>query len=275
MSFLQCQAIQLLKYLYQDHYPFLYKWPFTLDKKTHFLVLLRDTRRGVPLLRKLAPTLVLLIMSILSILDLYVPFPHNGTPEEDKALFINQTVLSLGNDEVIMKSKLWVSVFVATMELCITVTAFCTFFLHLDDIVHGTNCIIKLYNKFHPWKCIRRNSTLDTSFRANLVNIYNSIKRGDDILGSVLIAFISSGWIIITPSSVVLTLFNLDPLVHLLLYTSKKYKPLSYIIQFLYDYLGAIPIVLVRYVFTMLTWYELARIVVSILTMGILWVKWN
>ncbi|OXA44545.1 hypothetical protein Fcan01_20656 [Folsomia candida] len=211
MSSLQCQAVQLLKYLYQDHYPFLYRWPFTMDMNTRYLVLLPDTRRGVKLLRKLAPTLVLLIMSILSVLDLYLPFPHNGTPEEDTALLISHTVLSLGNDEVIMKSKLWISRLFATLELGITVTAFYTFFLHLDDIIHGTNRLLKLYNKFHPWKCIRRNLKLDTSFRAKLVNIYYSVKRGDDILGSILIAFISSGWIVITLFSVALTLFNLDP----------------------------------------------------------------
>ncbi|OXA44328.1 hypothetical protein Fcan01_20738 [Folsomia candida] len=138
MSFLQCQAVQVLKYLYHDHYPFLYKWPFTMDKRTHYLVLLPDTRRGITLLRKLAPTLILLILSILSFLDLYLPFPHNGTPEEAKTLLINQ-ILSLGNDEVIITSKLWVSVLLTTLELGATVTAFYTFFLHLDDIVHGTN----------------------------------------------------------------------------------------------------------------------------------------
>ncbi|OXA37959.1 hypothetical protein Fcan01_27280 [Folsomia candida] len=256
----ECQAVQLLVYLYQDHYPFLYRWPFTLDKKSHYLVLLRDTRRGIGLLRKLVPTLVLLIMDILTVLDLYLPFPHHGSPAEDKALLINQTGLSFGeNDEVISTSKLWVSIFYANLELISAVSAFCSCFLHLEDIVEGTNCMLKLRN-------------LDTSFRSKLVTIYHSVKAGDDLLGSILIAFILSGWIM-TPLSLLLIplALNLDPFVHSVLYITKKYKSMRYTLLFLYNYLGAIPIGVIRSVFVMLTWCELSRVTLSIPTMDILW----
>ncbi|OXA44320.1 hypothetical protein Fcan01_20734 [Folsomia candida] len=122
MSAPQCQAVQLLVYLYQDHYPFRYRWPLAVDKETHKLTLLRDKRRGITLLRKLVPTLLMLIMGILSVLDLYLPLPHHGTPEENTLFFIEE-------DKMMMAKKIWIAMLIGMLQLSAFATSFYTFFL--------------------------------------------------------------------------------------------------------------------------------------------------
>ncbi|OXA44322.1 hypothetical protein Fcan01_20736 [Folsomia candida] len=258
MSVLQCQSVQLLVYLYQDHYPFMYRWPLAVDKKTHKLTLLHDTRRGITLLRKLVPTLLMLIMGILSVLDVYLPLPHHGTPEENKIFRIKE-------DKGLMTSKFWITVFVATLQLSASVTAFYTFFHHFEDIIQGSNRILKLYNKFHP----RCKFKFDTTFRAKLARIFYSIKTGDDVFGLVLNITIFSGWIIVPSLPLFLVILNFDPVLHAFLYISQNFG----VMQATDSNFVMLPsgIFVLRLAIGMLTFYELARICCSTATLGVLW----